>query len=47
VELPLRLLFEKPTVASLSDHIESVRWARKENSQISEDILEETEEIIL
>jgi amino acid adenylation domain-containing protein len=47
VALPLRVLFEKPTVASLSDYIESVQWARKENSQISEDNLGETEEIIL
>jgi len=47
VELLLRVLFEKPTVASLSDHIESVRRAGKENSQILKDNLGETEEIIL
>jgi acyl carrier protein len=46
-DLPLRVFFEKPTVASLSDHIEAVRWAGKENSQTFGNNLGETEEILL
>jgi acyl-coenzyme A synthetase/AMP-(fatty) acid ligase/acyl carrier protein len=47
VEVSLRALFEKPTVASLCDHIEVIRWAGKENQRTSKDNFGETEEIIL
>jgi len=47
IELPLRALFEKPTVASLSDHIVSIRWARDENKPTSKEGVDQTEEIIL
>jgi hypothetical protein len=45
-DLPLRVLFEKPMVASLSEYVEAVRWAGKENSQTFGD-LGETEGILL
>jgi acyl carrier protein len=47
IELPLRALFEKPTVASLSDHIVSIRWAKDENKPTSKEGVDQTEEIIL
>lgn len=47
VEVSLRALFEKPTVASLCDHIEAIRWAGKKNQRTSKDNFGETEEIIL
>ena len=46
-DLPLRVLFEKPTVASLSDYVESVCWTRKENAQTSMDNLGEMEDIVI
>lgn len=46
-ELPLRVLFEKPTIASLSDLIETIRWTGKENQLASKGNLGETEEITL
>ena len=47
VELSLRVLFEKPTVAGLSEHIETIQWAGKENTPTSKDDLGETENITL
>ncbi|HTF63759.1 MAG TPA: phosphopantetheine-binding protein, partial [Edaphobacter sp.] len=47
IELPLRALFEMPTVASLSEHIEAIRWAGDENPPIARDGLSQKEQIIL
>jgi acyl carrier protein len=47
IELPLRALFDKPTVAGLSNHIVSIRWARDENKPTSKEGVDQTEEIIL
>jgi acyl carrier protein len=46
-DLPLRVLFEKPTVASLSDYVEAVRWVEKDRSQTHGSNLGETTEDIL
>jgi acyl carrier protein len=46
-DLPLRVLFEKPTVASLSDYVEAVRWVEKDRSQTHGSKLGETEDILL
>jgi hypothetical protein len=45
IELPLRSLFEYPTVASLTDRIEDFLWARQEPARGSES--EEREEMKL
>jgi acyl carrier protein len=45
IELPLRALFEKPTVAGLSKHIEAIRCAGDERT--IQEGAEETEETIL
>ncbi len=47
VDLSVRALFEKPTVASLCDYIEAIRWAGKKNQPNLTDNGDETEEIIL
>jgi surfactin family lipopeptide synthetase A len=47
IELPLRALFEMPTVASLSKHIEAIRFAGDGNQLTSKESLDQTEEIIL
>jgi hypothetical protein len=47
IELPLRALFDKPTVAGLSNHIVSIRWARDENKPTSKEGVDQTEEIVL
>jgi len=47
IDLPLRTLFERSTVVSLSEEIEMIRWVGKENPQTSCGGLGETEEIKL
>jgi amino acid adenylation domain-containing protein len=47
VDLSVRALFEKPTVASLCEHIEATRWAGKTNQPNLTDNCDETEEMIL
>jgi acyl carrier protein len=47
IELPIRALFEMPTVATLSNLIESIRWAANENRPTSRESLNRTEEVIL
>jgi amino acid adenylation domain-containing protein len=47
VELPLRVLFEKPTLVGLSDHIEVIRSKAKKYQAPSAENADGTEEIIL
>jgi len=47
MDVSLRALFEKPTVASLSNHIQTIQRARNEHQRTAMDNLDETEEIIL
>jgi acyl carrier protein len=47
IELPLRAIFEWPTVVSLSNHIESIRGAADENQPICKESLDQAEEVIL
>jgi amino acid adenylation domain-containing protein len=47
VELPLRVLFEKPTLVGLSDHIEVIRCNAKKYQAPSAENADGTEEIIL
>ncbi|HBY76806.1 MAG TPA: non-ribosomal peptide synthetase, partial [Cyanobacteria bacterium UBA11148] len=43
VELPLRSLFESPTVAELGDRIETILWAKSTQIPLTETDLEEGE----
>jgi hypothetical protein len=44
VELPVRQLFEAPTVASLAKHIETICWAAK-NRDTASSVGNEREEV--
>jgi aspartate racemase len=44
VEIPLRCLFEAPTVAGLAEVIETIRWARRESQAACETPLSDREE---
>ncbi len=41
LDLPLRSLFETPTVAGLAEHIETIRWASQDQSALRADLDEE------
>jgi FkbM family methyltransferase len=47
IDLALRALFEKPTVAGLSNHIEAIRCAGDEHQRAIQEVAEQTEETIL
>jgi hypothetical protein len=47
VELSLRVFFENLTVASLAEHLETMRWIANERTAISTSDLAETEKIML
>ena len=47
IELPLRAMFETPTIAGLSNHIEAPRCARDEHRREIREAAEQTEETIV
>jgi len=47
IELPLRAMFETPTVAGLSNHIEASRCARDEYRREIREAVDQTEETIV
>jgi hypothetical protein len=47
LDLALRALFEKPTIAGLSDQLETIQRAGKQNGLTSEGTADESEEVML